>query len=80
MHLCIAVCCCLLLQLVLGADMGQRLRRIHTCIRRLMDTAGALLAHTSSSSTQAAYAQQVRLVGAEAHIAVVVNARLSSGS
>lgn len=38
--------------LVLGADMGQRLRGVHNCIRRLMDTGAALLAHCSSGSSE----------------------------
>lgn len=42
----------LLSQLVLGADMGQRLRGVHNCIRRLMDTGAALLAHCSSGSQE----------------------------
>lgn len=47
-------------QLVLGADMGQRLRLVHTCIRRLMDTGAALLAHCSDTEAGRPYTQQVR--------------------
>lgn len=52
----------LLSQLVLGADMGQRLRGVHNCIRRLMDTGAALLAHCSSGSQEGR--QHVQQVGA----------------
>lgn len=41
-------------QVVLGTSMGQRLRQVQACIRRLMDTAGALLAHCSEPRTAAA--------------------------
>lgn len=38
-----------LLQFVLGRDIGQRLRRLHSCQRRLSAVAAALLEHCSSS-------------------------------
>jgi hypothetical protein len=58
---CVCAALCVLIQLVLGADMGQRLRQVHSCIRRLMDTAAALLAHCSDSEPGRPYVQQVRL-------------------
>lgn len=39
----------LYMQFVLGRDIGQRLRRLHSCQRRLSSSAAALLEHCSSS-------------------------------
>jgi hypothetical protein len=52
-------CCCTCLQLVLGADMGQRLRQVHSCMRCLMDSAAALLAYCSDTEAGRPYVQQV---------------------
>jgi hypothetical protein len=49
---------CALLQFLLGRDIGQRLRRLQRCLRRLAAAASALLQHCSSPGSSGQHCTQ----------------------